>query len=390
MTATRVVSAALLVNALVLAAAPCSIAGDFEANPGDFNFDGNTVVLALTENPMHPRVMVDVGDGEQYEFIVDTGASVNVIDRKIAENLGYEVIGETEIGAPGGPQIPASIVRVPMAHVGDAMIENADFVTMDIDGFSHGQTQGILGLQLFREYLLTFDQTGRRITVSRDSLSADDAGVLPFQVESAHIQIDIDVAGMRVAAHVDTGSMGGLTLPAELMASLPLLEAAQSGARARLVGGDRDISLAQLNGTLRFADLSYENPDIGFMSPSPGYGNVGGQILGELIVSVDQRNHLIAFRKPAREEVAAAGNKPRRLGVMFRGLPGGSVLTIARVDRDSIGERAGLLAGDVMLTLNGKPTEEYDMSELGTLFGSTTPLRFNIERNGVSKIVEIP
>ena len=32
-------------------------------------------------------------------------AAVNVIDAGIAARLGYEVVGEREIGAPGGPQI---------------------------------------------------------------------------------------------------------------------------------------------------------------------------------------------------------------------------------------------------------------------------------------------
>jgi predicted aspartyl protease len=385
----KAVSALLLLLVLAAAGAQSSIARDYETNPGDFNFAGNAVVLTLTKEQMHPRVIVDLGDGEQYEFIVDTGASVNVIDSKIAESLAYEVIGETEIGAPGGPRIPGNIVRVPVAHVGDATVKNAEFVTMDIDGFSHGQTQGVLGLGLFREYLLSFDQSGGRITVSRDSLSADAAGVLPYRDESSHIQIDVDVAGMTVATHVDTGSMGSFTLPAEMMESLPLLEAAPSATKARLVGGDRDIKFGQLDGTIRFAEFSYENPNVAFMSPSPGYGNVGSRILGELVVSIDQKNHLIAFRKPARDVAASAGNKPRRLGIMFRGMPGGSVLEIGRVDPGSIGETAGLLAGDVLLTLNGRPTAEYDMSELGTLFRSSTPLRFDIERDGVAKTIAI-
>ena len=66
------------------------------------------------------------------------------------------------------------------------------------------------------------------------------------------------------------------------------------------------------------------------------------------------------------------------------------MLTIGRVDPDSLGGKAGLLAGDVLLTLNDKPTEQYGMSDLRTLFGSSEPLKFDIERDGVSKTIEIP
>jgi hypothetical protein len=274
--------------------------------------------------------------------------------------------------------------------VGDATIVDAEFVTMDVNAFSGGMTQGVLGVGMFHEYLTAFDLTAGQITISRESLSAGHPGVLSYNAEDGQVQIEIDVAGTRVATHIDTGSMGGFTLPAELMASLPLNEAPVSGAKARLVGGERDIQMAQLDGNIQFAGLDYENQNIAFMSPSSGHGNIGGRILGELVLSIDQRNHLIAFQKSDSDAVAANDKKPRRLGVRFRGMPGGSVLTIGRVDPGSLGEKAGFLAGDVLLTLNDKPTEQYGMSDLRTLFGSSEPLKFDIERDGDSKTIEIP
>ena len=335
-------------------------------------------------------VAVDFGDGEQYDFIVDTGAGVNVIDISIAESQGYEIVGETEIGAPGGPQIPATIVKVPLVHVGDATIVDAEFVTMDVNVFSGGMTQGVLGVGLFHEYLTVFDLGAGQITISRDSLSADDAGVVPYNAEDGQVQIEIDVAGTQVATHIDTGSMGGLMLPGEMMESLPLTDAPTSGGKARLVGGQRDIKHAQLDGSILFAGHEFENPDVAFMTPSSGHGNIGGRILDQFVVSVDQKNHLIAFRKSGGDAVAANDKKPRRLGVQFRGMPGGSVLTIGRVDPGSLGEEAGMLPGDVLLTLNDKPTEQYGMSDLRTLFAGSEPLKFDIERDGVSKTIEIP
>ena len=386
----RVISALLAVASLTAIGGQSSFARDSAADIGEFNFAGDAVVLSLVKESMHPMVVVDFGDGGQHDFIVDTGAGVNVIDISIAESQGYEVVGETEIGAPGGPQIPATIVKVPLVHVGDATIVDAEFVTMDVNAFSGGMTQGVLGVGMFHEYLTAFDLTAGQITISQGSLSAGEPGVVPYNAEDAQIEIDVDVVGTRVATHIDTGSMGGFTLPAELMASLPLKEAPVSGAKARLVGGERDIQMAQLDGNIQFAGLDYENQNIAFMSPSSGHGNIGGRILGELVVSIDQRNHLIAFQKSASDAVAANDKKPRRLGVRFRGMPGGSVLTIGRVDPGSLGEKAGFLAGDVLLTLNDKPTEQYCMSDLRTLFGSSGPLQFDIERDGVSKTIEIP
>ena len=386
----KAASAVYVVVSLAAIGMQSSIARESAANIGDFNFTGDAVVLPLVKGRMHPMVAVDIGDGEHYDFIVDTGAGVNVIDISIAESQGYEVVGETEIGAPGGPQIPATIVKVPLVHVGDATIVDAEFVTMDINGFSGGMTQGVLGVRLFDEYLTVFDLGRGQITISRGSLSAGEAGVMPYNAEDGQVQIQIDVAGTQVATHIDTGSMGGLTLPGEMIELLPLTDAPFSGVKARLVGGERDIKHAQLDGSIRFAGHEFEKPNVAFMTPSSGHGNIGGRILDKFVVSIDQQHHLIGFQKTASNAVAANDNKPRRLGVQFRGMPGGKVLTIGRVDPGSLGEQAGLLAGDVLVTLNGKPTQQYGMSDLRTLFGGSELLRFDIERDGASQTIQIP
>jgi predicted aspartyl protease len=380
------------------------VARESAANIGDFNFEGEQVVLSLTENAMHPKVVVDLGDGEHYEFIVDTGAGVNVIDSSIAESLGLEVVGEMEIGAPGGPQIPGNIVLLPVARIGDATVTQAEFVTMDIKAFSGGTTQGVIGVRMFDEHLVAFDLGGGEVTISRGSLVSEDPGVVPYNASNGQVEIDVDVAGTPVGTHIDTGSMGGLMLPREMVDSLPLKSAPKTGSKARLVGGERDISFAELEGSIQFAGHEYENPNLAFMSPSSGHGNMGGKILDQMIMSIDQKQHLISFQRTSDSTTAirsvaksvssgsahdASTGKPRRLGVQFRGMPGGSVLTIGDVHPGSLGEQAGLLPGDVLVTLNDRPTEEYGMGDLRELFGGSEPLTFEVQRDGVAQTIEI-
>ena len=379
----------LMLASIIISANAPGLADEPVAEPGQLEFAGASLTLPMTEQDGHPKVNVDLGDGEEHIFIVDTGASVNVIDAAIAESLDFEVVGEMQIGAPGGPQIPGNIVRAPLAHVGGATIKDAGFVTMDLASFSGGTTQGILGLGLFRDYLLTYDYRRNAIRVSRDSLSAGERGVMPYSDHDGHIQVDMDVAGTSIATHVDTGSMVGFTLPIEMKDSLALKPAGQGAAKARLVGGDRDVQFGQLDGDIQFAGSRYEDPTVGFMDPSPGYGNVGSRVLGDFVVSIDQKNHLIRFEKSAQKKVEAAGGGPRRLGVQFRGMPGGRVLTIGYVEPASLGEKAGLLPGDVLLTLNGRPSEEYDIGSLGALFRGAEPLHLEIDRDGQTQIIEI-
>ena len=47
------------------------------------------------------------------------------------------------------------------------------------------------------------------------------------------------------------------------------------------------------------------------------------------------------------------------------------------------------VAGDVLLSLNDKPTEDYDMASLGKLFRSAEPLQMTIDRDGEIRTIEV-
>lgn len=140
--------------------------------------------------------------------------------------------------------------------------------------------------------------------------------------------------------------------------------------------------------------MSYHDPEVAFHEPSGAIGNIGNDILNELMVSIDQRNQRIAFKKATASVISSSGTsqsgKPRRLGVGFRGIPGGGDFTVASVADGSLGEEAGFQAGDVLIKLNGDLAANYDMTALGKLIGSSIPLRFDVLRNGKPYVIKVP
>ncbi len=348
-------------------------------------FDGDELVVPLDERAVHPIALVGIGDDATYRFVVDTGAEVNVIDTSLAED--YPIIGETAVGAPGGAQVAVNIVRVPEMRIGNGVLRDAEFVTLDIRTMTGGLMDGVIGMGSFQELLLTFDRGQNRIHVAREALSPGDAGTMPYSDTGGHIHIDVDVAGTPVATHIDTGSMAGFTLPVELMEELPLMDDSGVPSSARLVGGARNVQRARLDGSIVLAGARYENPMVGFMDPSPGYGNIGSAVLRDFAVSIDQRNRLIRFRQNAAE--TSADSAPRRLGVEFRGQPGGD-LTVGNVESGSLGEEHGVQPGDVVVAVNGKATGDYDIQDLGALIRGSDPLTLEIRRDGNPVTIEIP
>lgn len=361
----------------------------------NLRFAGQSIQITTRSDGRHAFVLGHIGTKDPINIIVDTGAGVNVIDRGIAEELGLQKVGEMEVLSGGVEPVAANIVVVPLMRVGDLTIQNAEFITLELDAMSLGQFQGVLGMTLFREALLTFDPQNDRITISKGELSAGDPGVVSYHSTlGSGFKIDVEVAGQQITMILDTGSPSSFTFPLALSESLPLQGELRKGPRAQLVGGERSIQLGTLDGVIKLGDLTYMNPELAFMDPSTPYGNIGNSVLGDIVLTIDQRNGLLALRKSEATKVARAATekqprKPRRLGIQFRGMPGGRVLTVSKVDSASLGQRAGMKAGDVLVRLNGRPTQEYDMKALGALFRSSTPLRFEVERNGELRIIEI-
>jgi predicted aspartyl protease len=365
------------------------LARDSAANIGDLDFEGDSLVLPLVAGRMHPTLSVETSEGEQYHFVLDTGASVNVIDSALAEELGYLVVGEMEIGAPGGAKIPAHVVLVPSLQIGDATLTNAEFVTMDVQAFSQGQMYGVVGIGAFDEYLVTFDIGNSNVHVSKASLTEGQPGVMPYDDADGQIEIDMDVAGTVVPSHIDTGSMGEFMLPGELISTLPVQISTSPGRKAKLVGGDRDIQTGKLDGVVKFSGLSFDNPTISFMTPSTGSGNIGSGVIRELLFSIDQQQNLLQFSRPANRKPVDPADAPRRVGLQFRNMQGTDSLTVAAVGPGSLAEKAGLQSGDVLVAVNERATGDYDMSELGAIFRSNDTLMIEVDRDGEAVMVKI-
>ena len=345
------------------------------------------VRLATSSTAGRHLVEVRVGEAGPYRFLIDTGSRVSLIDRGIASELGLRTTGSTTVGAPGGAPVEADVVAAPILHVGELSARAVRMVTLDLVGMTGGTIQGVLGMELFDDVLLTLDPTHDVVVLSRGSLVPGDPDVIRFDPSSDGIDVPMMVAGTRVVAHLDTGSPGGITLPRDLMESLPLTSDSGRTGTAGMVGGNRSIETRQLRGVVQVGALEFRDPRITFLDPSPPYGNIGSQLLDGLVVAIDRRSGLLSLRRPEGAtpdpamSVPPASRPPRRLGVRFGG-PGGSLSAIVAVDPGSLGERAGFRPGDVVVRLNGRPMSDYDVSALGDLIRGTAVLTWELDREG--------
>ena len=268
---------------LELPAPAVQLAGDSLAVPMD-SWQGRSVV------------QVTIGGRGPFPFVLDTGAQGSVIAKALADSLRLPVAGEANLGSPlGGKPIPAKIVRVERLTLGNRLEAAFSCVAADLPLAGPQPHWGVLSANQFPGLLVTWDFPRRRIVFRRGSLPApDDRQVFSYQGEPLPT-VPVEIAGRRVRVHVDTGSAGGLMLPAAMGDSLPLAGPPVEGRVARTV--DREVKLlqARLVGKVTLSGREFTDPELE-LNPAARVGNVGSRMLQDFEVTLDPQQKRIRLR----------------------------------------------------------------------------------------------
>lgn len=177
-----------------------------------------------------------IGELNGLRFILDTGSSSSVIDRRVAERLGLR-------GRPGSVINFDRNLAVEWADVSDLRIgpiRVADMSVMvaslpDISGFAEN-ADGIIGLDvLSRARKITIDYERRRISFELDEGRGNEPSAMKTFV------VPVTIQGTPVRLLVDTGLRYLLLYKDRLRSALPQL---------RTSGESRDALLGRLPATL--------------------------------------------------------------------------------------------------------------------------------------------
>lgn len=365
------------------AAAYATTALDAEGFRAPFAHEGPTVLI--------DGVMVN-GKGP-FRFLLDTGASGGGrVDSSLVEALNLQSTGEVIASDGSARQGPTmKLYRLDSLSVGPLSFTGVDVASRDYNANrpAHlGRIDGVLGFHLFREYLLTLDYPARTVTVSKGSLPAPDGRtVLPVNNDDTLTGIDLQLAGKRVNAVIDSGNSGHLTVPGDMEKELRFTAAPQVVGQARTVSGPFEIKSGTLDGMVRIGDLEFINPEITIAGPVRRV-NLGARFLAPLALTFDQKNARLRIERPAGAANAQPA-QPKRYGLMIGMLPDGAgPIELNGAAPGSIAERAGIRPGDRLVAINGRPIADIPREELPTLFRSS-PITLTIERDGATQDIRM-
>ena len=346
-------------------------------------------VVSMGDFHGRPTVQLMVGEAGPFGFILDSGASITVVDKGLAKKLGLSSEGTTEIGSPVGGTVPADKMQLRNARVDSVPLGDVPVLSIDLAsviGLADAPV-GVLATAAFREKSLTFDFGGSRLLVSDEPLGpADGAETHDFCAPSGKPSVTVDVGGTKQCVNVDTGAPMILALPLSVANSLPLAEKPKVRGNARLVGAKIKTYGARLEGELRVGRIAVQNPELGFHETAP-IGTLGQGFLATAEMTLDHANRRVRLRpwapasgQPGRRVRRGPAPNDKRYGIGFRGPVDGD-LDVAFVEESSPAESGGVRAGDRITTLAGVPVAELDMSARIKAL-TTSPLEMTVLRDG--------
>lgn len=367
-----------------------------------------TVVLPLDLSLGWPVVEVGIGERGPYRMIVDTGASVTVLESHMKQELELEPIGQTRIGDPSNPTAnEVDIVQLTYLRLGDAYFEDLEAIAWERDmGLTRAGIDGIVGLPVFEDCLVTFDYAARELRIRAGELPpADGRRVLDFE-RGGHVNLPLEVGGETIEAHLDSGNSRDVVLPGRLEEELALVPGSKTAGQGMRASGPVDFTGGTLEGDVRIGGLVLERPRVAFDDSLP-FANLGRSFFEQGTVTLDLANGRIelggvpqAAVKAVAQEETPPGEGPgvrrvdmsegrRKLGIEMT-LGAGPDLRVGRVIPGSLAESCGLQAGDVLRKVDGTAVSPANTTPLSAVLSTPAAFEIEVERAGEKVVIAVP
>lgn len=248
-----------------------------------------------------PVIEVMVNGQGPFLFGLDTGAQGSSrIDTSLVEKLQLKASGKVQ-ATDGSGRSPQTVETVKLDSVAIGNLRFAD-VTAGSRNFKNSprplKIDGIVGLSLFSDYLVTLDFPKQLLRFERGELpKSDGAEILDYTNEHGIPSVELNVGNTKISAHLDSGnSIGEFVLPTAFVEKLTQSSEPKVVGRARSASGEMEIKQVQIKEVVRLG--RHEFPDATITFPALGEtGNVGAKILSQFAVTFDQQHQRVRFTR---------------------------------------------------------------------------------------------
>ena len=165
-----------------------------------------------TQQSRNDHMMAPVGINGQgpFSFLLDTGANISCVSRRLAEELNLVSTEQTRVHTVVGVRA-RPIVKLDLLQIGPRNRRNVRAPALPIKS---PEIDGILGVDWLKGQRLTLDFKGRKMEITKSRSDRDEPGravVVPARRRKGQLTIvDADLSGKPISAIIDSGAQGSM------------------------------------------------------------------------------------------------------------------------------------------------------------------------------------
>ncbi len=264
---------------------------------------------AIVDVPMsfygnRPVIEVMVNGKGPFLFLIDTGAAgMARADASLVERLGLSIVGqESSSDAGNKTQAVLNEVKFDTLSIKDLQFRDVTAYSRNYNTATYlSRIDGILGFDIFADYLLTLDYPNRKVRIERGALPKPNGKqILNFQMIEGNPAIDIFIGGIKTTALVDSGNIRGVDLSSAFLKKIPLVSFPRIIGKGSSVSGEYDVKEVQLQETLSIGTFAFPEPSVTFSDVFEEI-NIGSTLLREFAVTFDRKNLRVRFVKAKKQ-----------------------------------------------------------------------------------------
>lgn len=343
-----------------------------------------TVPFRLLNNHIYLDVSIDGRPAQP--FIFDTGAT-NYFDTTHARALGVAIAGSLPGGGFGSAIASTGLAKVASVSIGGLVLHDQVFAAGDDTawaGIEGADSAGLVGYEFVKRAVTTIDYANRTITFTRpDAFRPPSAPPIPFTFDFHIPMVQATLDGNSGEFEIDTGSRGALTLMTPFVDAHGLV-ARYKATRLATTGygtGGPSRSLLARPALLTIGPVALHAPIAELVQDKGGAaaaartaGNIGGDLLKRFTVTLDyghQRLWLVPNSLAGTTEVFD------RSGLWLSRAADRSI-AIADVTPGSAAAKAGLVATDEIVSVDGHRATTIPLFALRERFKQPGPAKFSL------------
>lgn len=329
--------------------------------------------LKFTLNVHHIYVPVYVNGSGPFMFILDSGAGMSMVEKKVADSLGLKDAGNLPAVGVGGVDV-GNFVKIDSLRLGNLTL--LDFAAGALDLTFGGQMSiepidGILGYDLFSRLVVDVNYPGEMLSVfdPEANIYKGGADTVDCEIETNHPVVNCYVNDTVPGRfRFDTGSQNFLDLNTPYVEEYDLLSTVEKelGKFPMLgIGGTSETTLAILKsftiGKTRLDNVitGFSNVETGIFAAENIDGNVGGGILKLFDIGFDYPNNKIYLTKSPDAEIEQG---LVTTGIIIDEKDGN--FNVYKILNGTPAEESGLKNGDKIIAVNGTSVEGKKMQEV--------------------------